>query len=194
VTSVAPRATRCFECSKQFTTAFSSTFHQLGFSPMCAHHESSTIPRWEILPGKCASRSVRGYSFLTPSAFLVSQSSSSSSNRSPSDLEGVDIAVIGSLSKRKAALLPAGSQRTQKVARTDTTHRPGRSMKETEATSRTQGAFESRASTTSPIAKKKRRRVSLMQNRELMRSILKPGPGTFTISSLSGCRDMLVSR
>lgn len=127
---------------------------------------------------------------MTSVAFVVSQSSSASSGGSASNLEGVD---IGSLSKRKAGLLPAGFQRAQKVARTDATRRPGRSMKETETMSRTQHAFESRASTTSPISKKKGK-VPLTRNGELVHSLLKPGSGTFTTSLLSGCRDLLVYR
>jgi hypothetical protein len=132
---------------------------------------------------------------LTSSAFVASasQSSSPSSSKVVSDLEDVDLAIIGSLSKRKAGLSPAGSQRPQKFARTDTSHRPGRSLKATEATSRTQGAFEPRASTTSPRRVKKRKGL-LAPNREFLRPLPKPGSGTFITSPQSCCRDMLVSR
>lgn len=130
---------------------------------------------------------------LTSSPFVVSQSSSSSSTKNPSDLEGVNLTALGSISKRKAGLLPAGSQRAQKVARTNTTHRPGRSMKETEATSRMHDAFKYCASTTSPTSRKKGK-VSLTRNDELVHSLLKPNSSTSTISSLSGCRDVLSCR
>lgn len=149
---------------------------------MCANREPSTIPRWEILSGKCTSYFARSHS-LTSSAFVVSQSSSSPSSRSISDLGEVDLTLIGSLSKRKAALSPAGPQRPLKFPRTDTSHRPGRSMNEAEAITRTQGAFESRESPTSP----KKRKVLLTRNRELLHSLARPGSGTFTISLLSGC-------
>lgn len=132
---------------------------------------------------------------MTFGAFVASASQSSSSPSSSkvvSDLEG-DLAIIGPLSKRKANLSPAGSQRAQKFARTDTSHRPGRSMKATEATSRTQGAFERRASTTSPISVKNRKEL-LAPNREFLRPLPKPGSGTFIISSQICCRDLFVSK
>lgn len=160
---------------------------------MCAHREPSKIPRWEVLSGKCASCIVRGY-ISTSSAFVDSQSSSQSSGRSPSNPESVDLAVIDFSSKRKAALSPVISQRPQKIARTDTSHHPGMSVKETEATSRTQHTFESRSTTTSPIStKRKRRKVLLPRNRETLHPLFAPLTGTFTISSPSSCRHILVS-
>ena len=160
---------------------------------MCAHREPSQIPRYEVITGKCASCFVRGY-ISTSSAFVDSQSSSRSSGIGPSDSESVDIAVIGSSSKRKAALSPMGSQRPQKIARTDASRHPGRSMKETEATRRTRDTFESRSITTSPISpKRKRRKVMLPQNREALQRLIAPHTGTFTISLLSSCRHILVS-
>ncbi|KAF8482693.1 hypothetical protein DFH94DRAFT_376049 [Russula ochroleuca] len=120
---------------------------------MCANRDPSTMPRWVTLS--------------------ASQSSSSPSSRSISDLGEVDLTLIGSLSKRKAALPPAGSQRPLKFPRTDTSHHPGRSMNEVEATSRTQGPFESRANPTSP----KKRKVLLTRNRELLHSLSKSGSG-----------------
>jgi hypothetical protein len=160
---------------------------------MCAHREPSKIPRLEVLSGKYASCIVRGH-ISTSSAFVDSQASSQSSGRSPSDSESVDLAVIGSSSKRKAPLSPMGLQRPEKITRTDTSHHPGMSVKETEATSRTQGTFESRPTTTSPIsARRKRRKVLLPRNREALHPLFAPLTGTFTISSLSSCRHMLVS-
>jgi hypothetical protein len=149
---------------------------------MCANRDPSTMPRWVTLSGRCTPCFARSHS-LTSSVFVASQSSSSPSSRSISDLGEVDLTLIGSLSKRKAALPPAGSQRPLKFPRTDTSHHPGRSMNEVEATSRTQGPFESRANPTSP----KKRKVLLTRNRELLHSLSKSGSGTFTISSLSGC-------
>jgi len=157
---------------------------------MCAHRESS---RWEVLLGKCVSRIVQSY-ISTSSVFVDSQSSSQSSGRSPSNPESVDLAVIGSSSKRKAALSPAGSQQSQKFARTDTSRHPGRSMRETEATSRTHDAFESRSTTTSPtFPRRKRRKVLLPRNRETLHPFVVPLTGTFTIPSLNSCRQMPVS-
>ncbi|KAI0283671.1 hypothetical protein BGY98DRAFT_685229 [Russula aff. rugulosa BPL654] len=122
---------------------------------MCAHREPSKIPRWEVISDL--------------------QSSSQSSRRSPSDSQSVDIVAIGSSSKRKAAFPSMGSQRHQKIARTDTSHYPGRSIKETEATSRTRDTFESRSTTTSPIStKRKRRKVILPQNREALQRLIAP--------------------
>lgn len=158
---------------------------------MCAHRVHSNIPGWEVLSSECASCVVQGY-VSTSSVFVDSQSSSHSSDRSPSDSEGVDPAIIGASSKRKAAFSPLGSQRLQKVARTDTSHHPGRSVKETEATSRTQNTYESRSTTTSPISRK-RRKVLLPQNRETLHSLITPRTSTFTISSLSSYRLILVS-
>ena len=136
---------------------------------------------------------VRGY-ISTSSAFVDSQSSSQSNGRSSSHSESVDLAVIGSSSKRKAVLSPGVSQRPQKIARTDTSHRSGMSVKETEASSRTQDTFGSRSTTTSPIyTKRKRRKVLLPRNREALHPSFAPLTGTFTISSLSSCRHMLVS-
>ncbi|KAI0000465.1 hypothetical protein BJV77DRAFT_389953 [Russula vinacea] len=132
---------------------------------MCANREPSTIPRWEILS--------------------VSQSSSSPSSRSISDLGEVDLTLIGSLSKRKAALSPAGPQRPLKFPRTDTSHRPGRSMNEAEAITRTQGAFESRESPTSP----KKRKVLLTRNRELLHSLARPGSDNLKRNNISRSRN-----
>jgi hypothetical protein len=136
-----------------------------------------------------------GYISLTSSAFVASasQSSSPSTSNRVSVLEDVDLAIVGSLSRRKVVLSPAGSQWPQKFVRTDTSHRPGRSIKATEATPRTQGDFKRRASTTSPITVKKRK-VLLAPNREPLHSLPKSGSGTFIISSPSDCREMLVSR
>ncbi len=161
---------------------------------MCAHREPSKTTRWEVISGKCASCIVRGY-ISTSSTFVDSQSSSQSSGRSPSDSESMDLAVIGSSYKRKAALPAMGyHQRPPKIARTDTSHHPGRSMDETEATPRTRATFELRSTTTSPIStKKKRRKVLLPQNREALHRFMVPLAGTFMISSLSNCRHMLVS-
>jgi hypothetical protein len=160
---------------------------------MCAHFEPSKVQRWEVLSGKCASCITRGY-FSTSSAFVDSQSSSQSNGRGSSDPESVELAVIGSSSKRKAAFSPAGSQRPQKIARTDTSHHPGRSVKETEAISRTQDAFQSRSTTTSPMSRMiKRRKVLLPRNRETLHPFIAPFTGTFTMSSLSSCRHMFVS-
>lgn len=126
---------------------------------------------------------------LNISVFVDLQSSSQSSRRSPSDSQSVDIVAIGSSSKRKAAFPSMGSQRPQKIARTDTSHYPGRSIKETEATSRTRDTFESRSTTTSPIStKRKRRKVILPQNREVLQRLIAPLTGMFTISSLSSCQ------
>lgn len=150
---------------------------------MCAHRVPSNIPRWEVLSGKCASCIVQGY-ISTSSAFVDSQSSSHSSDRSPADSEGVDFAVNGTSSKRKAALPPLGSQRLQKIARTDTSYHPGRSVKETEVPSRTQNTYESRSTTTSPISGK-RRKVLLPRNRETLHSLISPRTSTSTTSSLS---------
>ena len=126
--------------------------------------------------------------------FVDSQSLSQSSGGSPSDSEGVDLAVIGPSFKRKAAFSPMGSQRPPKIARTDASHRPGRSMDETEATSRIQATFRLRSTTTSPIStKKKRRKVLLPQNREALHRLIAPRTGTFTISSPSSQRHMIVS-
>jgi len=155
---------------------------------MCAHRMPLNIPRWEVLSGKCASCIARGY-ISTSSAAVDSQPSSQSSGRGSSDSEGVDLAVNGSSSKRKAALAPMGSQRPQKITRTDTSHHPGRSVKETEAT---QDTFESR-STTTPAISMKRRKVLLPRNREALHSLFTPLTGTFTTSPLSSCRHMLVS-
>lgn len=158
---------------------------------MCAHRMPLNIPRWEVLSGKCASCIVRGC-ISTSSAVVDSQPSSQSSGRGSSDSEGVDLAINGSSSKRKAALAPMGSQRPQKIAHTDTSHHPGRSVKETEATSRTQDTFGSRSTTTSAISTK-RRKVLLPRNREALHSLFTPLTGTFTTSPLSSCRHILVS-
>jgi hypothetical protein len=156
---------------------------------MCAHRDRSEITRWEVSSGKCVSCIVRGC-ISTPRAFVDPQSSSHSSGRSPSDSESVDLAAIGSSSKRKAAFPLVGLQRPQKIARTDTSHHPGRSAKETEANSRTYVVLEPRSTTISPIStKRKRRKVLLPRYREALRSLT----GTFTISSTSNCRHMLVS-
>jgi len=128
----------------------------------------------------------------TSSAFVDSQSSSQSSGISLLDSENVDLAVIGSPSKRKAASPPMGSQRSPKIARTDTYHHPGMSMKEAGATLRAQGTSEPRSTTTSPISSK-RRKVLLPRNRESLHSLITTRNGTFTILSSSGCRCILVS-
>jgi hypothetical protein len=146
---------------------------------MCAHREPSKIPRWEVLSGKCALCIMRGY-FSTSSAFVDSPSSPQSNGRGSSDSESVDLAVTGSSSKRKAALSPVGSQRPQKIARTNASYHPGESVKETKATSRTQDLFESR-STTSPIStRRKRRKVLLPRNRVALHPFITPFTGTFT--------------
>jgi hypothetical protein len=134
---------------------------------------------------------VRGYISTSSAAFVDSQSSSQSSGGSPSDSESVDLAAISSAFKRKATLPLMGSQRPQKIARTDASHHLGRSTKETEATSRTQGSPESRSTTTSPISTK-RRKVLLPRNRGPLPSLIPPRTGTFAISSRSGCQCILV--
>lgn len=136
-----------------------------------------------------------GFISLTSSAFIASasQSSSPSTSNRVSVLEDADLAIVSSLSRRKAGFSPAGSQWPQKFARTDTSHRPGRSIKATEGTPRTQGSFKRRASTTSPITVKKRK-VLLGSSRESTRLLPKSGSGTSIISSRVNRREMLVSR
>lgn len=147
---------------------------------MCAHREPSNIPRWEVLSGKCASCIIRGY-ISTSNASVDSQSSSQSNGRGSSNSESANLAAIGSSSKRKTALSPVGSQRLSKIARTDTSHHPGRSVRETEAPPRTQDAFESRPTTTSPNStKRQRRKVLLPRNREGLYPFITPFTGTFT--------------
>ena len=147
---------------------------------MCAHREPSNIPRWEVSSGKCTSCIIQGY-FSTSSAFIDSQPSSQSNGRGSSGSESMVFAVNGSSSKRKAALSPVGSQRLPKIARTDTSHQPGRPVRETEAPPRTQDAFVSRSTTTSPTStKRKRRKVLLPRNREALHPFITPRTGTFT--------------
>jgi len=125
-------------------------------SSMCAHRAPSTIPRSDVL------------SDVVPS--------SSPSSRSPSDSEGVDIAPISSFSKRKASLSPKGSRHPQKFARTDTSHRLGMTVTGTKSTSLIKDGFESRPSAAS-VPSRKRKRVLLPRNRELVHSLLRSGSG-----------------
>lgn len=160
---------------------------------MCAHREPSKISRWEVLSGKCAPCIVQDH-ISTSRTFVDSQSSSQSSGRSSPHSESMDLGVIGFSSKRKTALSPVGTQRPPKIARTDTSHHPGMSVNETEVASRTQDTFEFRSTTTSPIStKRKRRKVLLPRYREALHPLFAPLTGTFTTSSLSSCRHMLVS-
>ena len=157
---------------------------------MCAHREPSKTPRWGVISGKCVSCIVR----LRLDIYGYFVDSSPSSRRDPPGSQSADLAVTGSSSKRKAALPSSESRRPQKIARTDGSHHPGRSMMEPEATPRTRDTFEVRSTTTSPVSpKRKRRKVMLPQNRDLLQRLLAPPSGTFTISSPSGSRHMLVS-
>ena len=126
--------------------------------------------------------------------FVDAEPPSSPSSRNPSDSEGVDIVPISSLSKRKATLSPRGSRHPQKFARTDTPHRSGTTVTGTKTISPTEDVFESHASTASgSMKKRKRKKVLLTRNRELMHSLIKSGSGTFIILSPGGCRRMIVS-
>src|SRR6266850_255574 len=127
----------------------------------------------------------RGYIRLSSKTFEDSSSSSSQSNHtSPSDSERTDLAPINTLSKRKATLPPPGSQRPHKSARTDASHSPGGAATQPWATQRTQDASASGTGPPSPATRKKRK-VLLTRNGELLHSLrkLKSGAGTFTLRS-----------
>ena len=121
---------------------------------------------------------------LSSNTFEDLPSSSQSSHISPSDSEGMDLAPINSLSKRKATLPPTGSLRAQKSARTNSSHGPGRVVMQSAVTSGTQAAFQSRTGATSSVTKKKRK-VLLPRNRELLHSLTKPKSGSRTFTKYS---------
>jgi hypothetical protein len=125
----------------------------------------------------------RGYIRLSSNTFEDSSPTSSQSNHtSPSDSERTDPAPINTLSKRKATLPPPGSQRPHKSARTDASHSPGRVATQPWAAKRTQDAS---GSGTGPASPRKKRKVLLTRNGELLHSLrkLKSDAGTFTLWS-----------
>ena len=124
----------------------------------------------------------RGYIRLSSNTFKDSPSSSQSNHTSPSDSERKDLAPVNSFSKRKATLPPPVSQRPHKSARTDASHSPGRAVTQSWAAKRPQDAFVSGTGTTSPATKKKRK-VLLVRNGELLHSLrkLKSSAGTFIL-------------
>jgi hypothetical protein len=174
-----------------------STFHlcpNLGLCSMRAQRDSSTITRWEVLSGQYASCETSIRLPLIPNVLSASQSSSSSSNKSPSDLGRVDLTLMGSSSKRKATLSPEGAARPQKLARTDTSHRPETSVMENEVLSRSR-LFGARVGIVSPTTTKTaKKKVCLKRNHELVHSLVKSGYGTSNILSMRGCRWLIVAR